>query len=316
MSTPIGISLNFDSLSEAYGFPKNYRDPSFEEGFERLAKLCANYNFPLTIFVVGRDLKNPKRASIVKEWANQGHEIANHSWSHHFNLGSLNSRKIRDEVFYAHEIITETIGKEPKGFIAPAWSSSNCLVSNLIELNYLYDTSVFPSLYLYPMVAKIASKHWNNPVKGLRMIQRKDWLSPLLFPNKPFYVDRKMKIHHKKDNDKLLILPLPTQNRLSLCLWHTKGFLLGWDKVKKEIKTLGSKNEGFYYLIHPADFLGPEDLNKEYSMSLARMDFSLEDKLYFIEDILKCIKRTKRPVKTLTEVAENIITRNLNEKIN
>lgn len=307
MINPIGISLNFDSLNEAYGFPDNYRDPSFHSGFNRLARLFSKYDFPLTIFVVGRDLKDPERASIVREWALQGHEIGNHSWSHHFNMACLNKREVRDEVLYAHDIITRTIGKEPKGFIAPAWSSSNYLVRNLLELNYLYDTSVFPSLYLYPMVAKIASKHWRNPAKGLRMIQRKDWLGPLRYPKQPFYMDGQMKIYSEKGENKLLILPLPSRNRFSLCLWHTKGFLFGWDKVKNDIKNMGQRNIGFYYLIHPADFLGPEDLHNEYSMSLARMDLPLEYKMNILEEILEYLKATKRPIKTLTQVAESII---------
>jgi len=307
MLTPISISLNFDSLNEAYSFPRNYKDPSYNEGFDRLTKICAKYNFPLTIFVIGKDLANPEIAARIREWSNQGHEIGNHSWSHYFNLASLNPLKIRDEVLYTHELITKITGIEPKGFIAPAWSTSSALIKTLIELNYYYDTSAFPSLYLYPMVARIVSKHLRDPRKGIRMLQRKDWFGPFLFPNKPFFMDQKMKIHSNEGMGKLLILPLPTQNRYSLSLWHTIGFMIGWEKFKKKLEKICSTYNGFYYLIHPADFLGLEDLSNDYNMSLARMNYPVQEKLAVLDEVFSILKNSGRPVKTMRQMANFII---------
>ena len=306
MIRPISISLNFDSLNEAYGFPNNYKDPSFKIGFERLAKISAKYNFPLTIFVVGKDLTDPENAAKVKEWSDQGHEIGNHTWSHHFNLASLNASKIRDEVLSSHELITQITGIEPKGFIAPAWSTSSALIKVLLELNYSYDTSVFPSIYLYPMVASIVLRHWNNPKKGLLMLNRKDWLGPFFFPNKPFHMDQNMKVYSSSGKDKLLILPLPTKNCFSLSLWHTMGFMQGWVKFKKKLKKMCTRDDGFYYLIHPADFLGIEDLSNSHSMSLARMQYPLKEKLVILDEIFSILKESGRPVKTMSEMANNI----------
>ena len=36
----------------------------------RDAKICAKYNFPLTIFVVGKDLTDPEK--VQQEWSDQG----------------------------------------------------------------------------------------------------------------------------------------------------------------------------------------------------------------------------------------------------
>lgn len=306
MVRPISISLNFDSLNEAYGFPNNYKDPSFSVGFDRLAKICAKYKFPLSIFVVGKDLKDPENAAKVKEWSDQGHEIGNHTWSHHFNLACLNQSKIRDEVLSSHELITQITGVEPKGFIAPAWSTSAALIKILLELNYHYDTSVFPSIYLYPMVASIVLKHWKNPKKGIRMLKRKDWLGPFLFPNKPFYMDQNMKVYSDSGKGKLLILPLPTENCFSLSLWHTMGFMQGWEKFKEKLKKMCTKDDGFYYLIHPADFLGIEDLSNSQGMSLARMRYPLKDKLVILDEIFSILKESGRPVKKMSEMAKNL----------
>lgn len=305
--SPIAISLNFDSLHEAYGFPNNYRDPSFHEGFDRIAKISAKHNISLSIYVVGKDLLDADRASAVKEWASQGHEIGNHSWSHYFNLGSLSSSKLNDEVKRSHDIIQKVTGVEPKGFISPCWSLSPKLIETLLNLNYLYDTSAFPSFLLYPMISKIAFNHWKNPVKGFRALHRKDWLGPLKFPNHPFYLDSKMKVHKVGGKGRLLSLPLPAANRLSPAIWHTIGFIFGWDYVKKAVKKLGSSKDGYYYLIHPADFLGEKDLNKEFLISLERMQVSLDEKIKALDQIFFLLKQTGRPIKTLKEVASSII---------
>src|ERR1700730_10861303 len=123
MTNPISISINFDTLNEAYGFPPGYRDPSFFAAFDRIAELAARYAFPLSIYMIGRDLEHPDHAARVKDCAAMGHEIGNHTWSHHFNIGSLPKDMIRSEIARAHDRIAEVTGIEPVGFICPAWAT-------------------------------------------------------------------------------------------------------------------------------------------------------------------------------------------------
>jgi len=121
MNSPISLSINLDSLNEAYGFPQKFNDPTFHEIFNRLEKIADRYNFPLSIFIVGKDLENVKNQYRVKEWHDKGYEIGNHSYNHLFNFGSLNKLNLREEIFKTHEKIYKIIGSEPKGFIAPVW---------------------------------------------------------------------------------------------------------------------------------------------------------------------------------------------------
>ena len=137
---PIAVSLHFDSLSEAYGFPSKYCDPSYFAAFERINKLSQNYKLPLSIFIIGRDLENKENFKQVRDWSQQGHEIGNHSWSHFAHFGSLPINELKDEIKKSHYLIAECIGHEPKGFISPLWSSSKDLIRTLIDLNYAYDT--------------------------------------------------------------------------------------------------------------------------------------------------------------------------------
>ncbi len=120
-----------------------------------------------------------------------------------------------------------------------------------------------------------------------------------------------MKVHNKQGDGRLLILPLPSSGRFSSAIWHTVGFMFGWDFVREAVIKLGEEQEGFYYLIHPADFLGKNDMNEKYNMSLARMDVPLKEKLKYLDEVFCLLKETKRPVKTMKEVAlsvENIGT--------
>ena len=182
--------------------------------------------------------------------------MGNHPWSHHFNLGSPSSTDLKDEVYRLHELIFEVAGVESKGFISPFWSTSAMLIETLLELEYSYYTSAFPSFLLYSMVAKISPNHWKRPVKGLRALRRKYWLGPIKFLNQPFYLDSRMKVDNQTGDGRLLILPLPTSGRFSKAIWHTVRFMFGWNFVRQAVIKLGAEQEGFYYLIHPADFLG------------------------------------------------------------
>lgn len=302
MNDPIAISLNFDSLNEAYGFPLNYQDPSFFKVFDRLAELAANYSIPLSIFVIGKDLENNNHAAQVKYWAAQGHEIGNHSWSHHFNLASLSEGMIRNEVFRSHDLISKIIGTEPKGFISPAWSTSNTLLSILIEKKYVYDTSSFPSIFLYPMVFKIAINHLRDYKKGLRILMRKDWIHPLKSYTSPHLLNSKGG-HTTSEFDSICVLPLPTLGRMHPCIWHTLGYFFGWTYTKRQIKIMLNNLSGFYYLIHPADFLDKNDLDPRYVHHLARLDQPLESKLALLREAFDILKNSGRPFMTMLELA-------------
>jgi peptidoglycan/xylan/chitin deacetylase (PgdA/CDA1 family) len=305
---PIAISLNFDSLNEAYGFPPGYRDPSFFYVFDRLTTMCAKDGVPLSIYIVGKDLENPEHAARVRDWADWGHEIGNHSWSHHFNMASLSTSELEQEIVRAHAKITDCIGREPKGFIAPAWATSGAMIGKLLDLGYEYDTSAFPSVLLFPMIAKVAVNHWRAPSKGLRMLFRKDWHGPFFFPNEPFYLDSHFRIHRNAEPGALLVLPLPARTRFTPAIWHTLGFMVGWGPVFKGVRGLAGR-VGFYYLIHPADFLSPDDLDPRYRQSLARMNVPLDQKLALLEDAFTTLRALGRPFGTMADVARDFHTR-------
>ena len=318
MNNPISISINLDSLNEAYGFPKNFSDSTFHQVFKRIEKAAEKYNFPLTIFIIGKDLEDKKNLSRVKEWHEKGYEIGNHSYNHLFNFGSLNKFYLKDEIFRAHEKIFQITGQEPKGFVAPTWGHSKKLLDILIDLKYEYDTSSFPSFLLYPMIAKIVYNHKTNIKKGIKILNRSDWFDPLLKPTNPYLINKNGKINNLKDTQNILEMPLPTLNRLKPCIWHTLSFILSKDYFKNQITQLLSSHKGFYYVMHPADFLDIEDLDKKMSLNLERINISLKDKLDLIDEIFYMFAKSGRKMVTMRELAihnkNEIINKNNNLK--
>ena len=145
--------------------------------------------------------------------------MGNHTWNHHTNLGALSKAELTEEIHRTHAALGDVTGQAPDGFIAPAWSYSDRMMDVLAEQGYRYDTSLFPSLLYYPFVFKNAWNHWGQGEKFWRILDRRDWLQPLVGSREP-YLDRG-----------LVMLPVPsTPGPLGLTIWHTTGFLLGWEK--------------------------------------------------------------------------------------
>ena len=96
------IALTFDDGPSATLTPK-------------LLDLLAAHQMKATFFVVGQNAAdNP---AILKRALREGHEIANHSWSHP-NLGKMSDDGVRRELQKTDDAIFAAIGKRPT-FLRP-----------------------------------------------------------------------------------------------------------------------------------------------------------------------------------------------------
>ena len=86
-----------------------------------------------TFFVVGQWAeKNPE---MVKLMAQEGHDIANHSYSH-FRMGSLDRDKIKSEIIKCGDVIEKLTGKKCDLLRAPYGDYNNALLSEASRLGY------------------------------------------------------------------------------------------------------------------------------------------------------------------------------------
>jgi peptidoglycan/xylan/chitin deacetylase (PgdA/CDA1 family) len=101
-----------------------------------------------TIFVVGRDLERPSAADLCRDAVARGHEIANHTYSHPPRLDTMSRSEKQREILRAHEAIANATGVAPVGFRSPGYYLDADIVEILAEADYVYDTSVLPTLVL------------------------------------------------------------------------------------------------------------------------------------------------------------------------
>ena len=315
MNTPIAIIINFDSINENLGFPPDYRDKSYFEVFDRFLKFSDEYNFKYSIYIIGKDLENPEISARVKEWSKMGHEIGNHSYTHCLNIGGLKDTKLRYEILKSHEVIHTCTGIEPKGFICPGWATSKRVLEVLIENNYLYDTSLFPSPIMYLAIAKNAINHIVRPNKFKEIISRKDYLFPFTKPIVPFFSDKYFNETSHLNNEKIVIFPLPTLRRFSFSMWHTLFFVFSQKKVFKDISEFLDQYNYFYYLFHPADLMEKNDLGPNIKHTFERMNIDLKTKESLVRGVFEMFHKSKRPIITVEEMVLNFINKKTMEEL-
>jgi hypothetical protein len=118
----------------------------WQEGVPRFAELFASFGIKATFFVVASDLERwPAAMEGAKALAKEGHELANHTWSHPYDFSLSGRDAIDEEIDRAHALISEAAGKPICGFRAPGYNMSEDVYRALAERDYLYSSSIFPS---------------------------------------------------------------------------------------------------------------------------------------------------------------------------
>lgn len=137
--------------------PESARFAILRRCLPRLAELFARHGVRATWFVVGRDLEEDAEGRrTLAALAREGHELANHSWSHPYDLVRLGRPAIADEIDRAHGALADATGGEaPVGFRAPGYEVSGDVIQLLVERGYRYDSSAFASVPYYAAKAAV-----------------------------------------------------------------------------------------------------------------------------------------------------------------
>ncbi len=116
----------------------------YDRALPRLRDLFAREGIAATFFAIGQDLERKENRETIKKLHDEGHEIANHSWHHHYDLSRRTRSVIREEIAQCGRAIEGVTGEAPRGFRAPGYTITNEMFEVLEELGYRYDSSVFP----------------------------------------------------------------------------------------------------------------------------------------------------------------------------
>jgi peptidoglycan/xylan/chitin deacetylase (PgdA/CDA1 family) len=150
------VSVDLDPLTAYYAIhglgdpPRPLRFTILRKALPRFEELFAEAGVRATFFVIGRDLEEPEHEEareVLRRLVASGHEIANHTCSHPYDLCRLPEQVIEAEIRRCHELCVEILGREatPVGFRAPGYTIDGAVHRVLASHGYRYDSSMFPS---------------------------------------------------------------------------------------------------------------------------------------------------------------------------
>lgn len=118
------------------------RHAIYDKALPRLLRMFAEEHVTATFFVIGRDA--PRNAEHLRKIVELGHEVANHSFAHAYDLSRWPRAAQAEDVRRAQEAIESHSGVRPVGFRAPGYTMTDGLMDVLSEEGFAYDSSVFP----------------------------------------------------------------------------------------------------------------------------------------------------------------------------
>jgi hypothetical protein len=157
------VSVDVDGIDHYYGIHGLPAPSAAAEGLvhglavERLIGWAEEIQIPLTWFVIGRDTANLSFVNTLKAALDQGHELANHSQDHRYDLVRLAAAQQKLQIAGAQDCLEKAFGLRPVGFRAPGYTVSDALLDIVEQAGFIYDSSVFPCPVYYAAKALILS---------------------------------------------------------------------------------------------------------------------------------------------------------------
>lgn len=113
-------------------------------GLSQLLELLARHHATGTFFVLGWIAE--REPALIREIAEQGHEIASHG-SDHRRVTTITRDQFRESVHSSKRILEDTTGVKVFGYRAPSFSivrGGEWALDILLQEKYRYDSSLFP----------------------------------------------------------------------------------------------------------------------------------------------------------------------------
>ncbi len=152
---PAGISVDLDNL---WAYLKTRGDarwrgyPScFAEALPIVREFFRERRIAATFFIVGKDAENERDRQALAELADDGHEIANHGYSHEVCLnpphsaGLSDSPSLESEIERGEDAIARISGAAPRGYRGAGFGCSPAQIEILGRRGYAYDSSLWPT---------------------------------------------------------------------------------------------------------------------------------------------------------------------------
>jgi peptidoglycan/xylan/chitin deacetylase (PgdA/CDA1 family) len=302
----VSVSIDLDAIECYFRIhalpgppPESARFAILQRCLPRFAELFAKHGVKATFFVVGRDVEEDRDGRrTLTELAAAGHELANHSHRHLYDLTRLPAATIADEVDRAHDAIATCTSTAPLGFRAPGYETSAPLIEHLATRGYAYDSSTFPSTPYY--LAKAAVMGWYR-LAGRRSGSILGSPAVLTAPRVPY----RPAIDHayRRGGSPLWELPMAVTPWLRLPLIGT--FLLTMPPWLRQRLVASALRQPFFNLeLHGIDLVDAEldGIPGELVARQPDLRVPLEQKLAALDEVLAALVAERRAV-TLRQAA-------------
>lgn len=285
-------------------------DPVWTVGVERALALFAKFEIPATFFVVGRDLKTDVHRQLTAQTVDDGHEVANHSMDHHYDLPSLPEMELAHQIEAADRLIEEVTGVRPVGFRAPGYNVTADVIAFCRRAGYRYDASVFPCKSYW--LAKAAVMRWRR-IRGEQSRSASTDARNLRAPAEPYFPDPLDCWRASSTPGGFVEIPVATVARglvpiigTSIHLLDTVGFQRIWPLIDAGLKRF------FSFEMHAIDFVDLSDLQREGiadadELATRQPDLRIpwEKKARRYEAVFNAMRRDRAPV-TLAEATRAV----------
>ncbi len=260
---PVLIQIDCDgalALSNHYHKEVVRQDDSDRIFFvlKEFLNIFSHYGIKATLFVCGCDIENKEKRTLLKEALHEGHELANHTYSHPGAFLSLKQEKIVEEIVKTQELIARYLNIQSHGFRAPNFELNKDLMKILSNEGLTYDCSMLPTPFspLIRTMKRIVSRGSAN------ITSKHGYMGPFQFgfgPRIPYRPSRillnkpgKGKYQYKTVEIPVTVSPLlklPIHSSYALSCPETIGRAVS----KYTFNWIAKKNLPLVYVFHLAD---------------------------------------------------------------
>lgn len=293
MKPTSSISLDLDNLwsyLKTQGCPGWECYPSYLQlVVPRILEVLKRCDQRITFFIVGKDAAQLENGDVLKQIADAGHELANHSFMHEPWLHLYSHEQLNDEIASAEQGILAATGQVTRGFRGPGFSTGPLVRQVLAERGYLYDASLFPSA-LGP-VARLFF-FLNSNLSESEKTRRKGLYGK--------FSDAFGTLHPFRWESGLIELPVTTMPFMRLPV-HTTYLMFVAQKSEALAKVYWSlamklcraRKVAPSLLLHPTDFLDVQDVPEMHFFPGMKMPADRKVKL--VEHTIRSLQRSWRP---------------------
>lgn len=313
MSRTCSVSIDVDPIPCYYRIhalgspPPGLRAKILCASLPRFAAVLGAKNIKATFFVVAEDIDVDALGqdaidmrAVLRELIDEGHEIANHSYSHPYELARLPPASVAEEMSRAHRLLSKLVGESVTGFRAPGYDLSPEILRVLVELGYRYDSSVFPAPVYYAAKALVmAGLHLIGRPSGAVMTNARALVAPIV----PYEAD--LAYPWRPGVSGIVELPVAVTRRTRTPVIGT-NLLLAPRALRSHWLSSMTGRDFFNFELHGIDLCGAQQDGMPDALVRRQPDLriSLDRKINALAEVLDSIAARGMRFATLREVAE------------